>query len=62
MEVSRADPAHMTRLGVYFLDITTSEIPAGTMLQFTFQWGNGQWEGPNFSVAVCLNQLATDLL
>ncbi len=46
------DPAHMTRLGVYFLDIPTSEIPAGTVLQFTFEWANGQWEGSDFSVAV----------
>ena len=48
----RSDPAQMTRLGIYFLDIPTSEIPAGTVLQFTFEWANGQWEGSDFSVAV----------
>jgi glucoamylase len=48
----QTEPATMTRLGLYFLDIPTSGISAGTGLQFTFQWPNSQWEGTNFKVDV----------
>jgi glucoamylase len=41
-----------TRLGIYFLDICTKGIAAGTELEFTFRWENSQWEGHNFDVKV----------
>jgi glucoamylase len=51
-ESQHTEPAIMTRLGLHFLDIRTSGMPAGTVLQFTFQWPNSQWEGTDFKVAV----------
>jgi glucoamylase len=41
-----------TRLGVHFMDIRTNGMAAGTALEFTFRWENGQWEGHNFDVKV----------
>jgi glucoamylase len=48
----REDVTRASRLGVYLLDIPTSDMAAGTKLEFTFLWENGTWEGHNFDVRV----------
>jgi glucoamylase len=38
---------------LFFADLPTAELPAGTVLEFTFQWPEaGKWEGRNFSVLI----------
>jgi hypothetical protein len=39
--------------GVYLADLETSELAAGTRLQFTFYWPDvNRWEGQDFEVRV----------
>lgn len=40
-------------LGVWFADLPTANLPAGSVVEFTFFWKAAQrWEGRNFPVAV----------
>jgi glucoamylase len=42
-----------TGLGLHLVDLPTSDLPAGTQLQFTFYWtGEGQWEEQEYAVNV----------
>jgi glucoamylase len=46
----REDAMKATRLGIYFLDLPTGSMPAGTRIEFTFRWDNGTWQGSNFEM------------
>ncbi len=51
------DTAHDTRTvamnGVHIADLPTSELPAGTRVQFTFFWPDAnRWEGEDFDLRV----------
>jgi hypothetical protein len=38
---------------LFFADLPTADLPAGTVVEFTFHWPEvGKWEGQNFSVAI----------
>jgi glucoamylase len=38
---------------LFFADLRTAELPAGAIIEFTFQWPEaGNWEGRNFSVLI----------
>jgi glucoamylase len=38
---------------LFFADLPTAHLPAGTVVEFTFHWPEvGKWEGQNFSVAI----------
>ena len=40
-------------LGVHLVDLPTGELPAGSGIDFTFFWRDGQrWEGRDFRVLV----------
>jgi glucoamylase len=42
-----------TGIGVHIADLPTSDLPAGTNVQFTFCWSDAnRWEGQNFSVTI----------
>jgi glucoamylase len=42
-----------TGLGVYVIDVPTQNLPAGTVIGFTFYWPNvDHWEGQNFDVTI----------
>jgi glucoamylase len=40
-------------LGIYYIDLPTSEMEIGKSISFTFHWiQSNEWEGKNFSVAI----------
>ncbi len=41
-----------TGLGVYVADIPTAALSIGSVVEFTFRWDAGNWEGVNFRVDV----------
>ncbi|MBM3461319.1 MAG: glucan 1,4-alpha-glucosidase [Armatimonadetes bacterium] len=42
-----------SKLGVYYFDLPSTELPVGTLVIFTFYWLDAQkWEGENFVVTV----------
>jgi glucoamylase len=47
-----SNPANATRLQINYFDIETGNMQAGSEIEFTFRWPNGQWEGQNFKVSV----------
>jgi glucoamylase len=51
-KTQRAKPANATRLDIHYLDIETSNLAAGSEIEFTFYWPSERWEGQNFKVSV----------
>jgi glucoamylase len=52
-DVQRTRMTLEATLGLWFADLPTTGVPAGTRVEFTFFWEEGQrWEGRNFEVAV----------
>ena len=47
------DATHSSGLDVYFTDLPTASLKAGTRIRFTFHWRDGdRWEGTDFEVDV----------
>ena len=47
------ETAHHDRLGLWFADLPTADLPAEALVEFTFFWKTAAcWEGRNFSVLV----------
>jgi glucoamylase len=52
-EASADTTSRDTGLGLFVTDLSTSELPVGSVVMFTFHWPVvGRWEQENFSVAV----------
>jgi len=52
-EVQSTEMAEDTTLGLWFADLSTAKVPAGSRIEFTFFWEEAQrWEGKNFETAV----------
>jgi glucoamylase len=42
-----------TRLGIWYADLPTAQLPIGAEVMFTFHWPDaGRWEGTNFKVLI----------
>ena len=49
----KSDTVSVAALDLWFADFSIKTIPAGSVIEFTFFWKDGQrWEGRNYSVAV----------
>jgi glucoamylase len=49
-----------TGLGVYFVDLPTTELPVGARVCFTFYWSEAdKWEGADFEVIIEPNETGT---
>jgi glucoamylase len=52
-ETRRDTPTRDTGVGVYYADLPTAKLPAGTQFVFTFFWPDADhWEGKDFQVTV----------
>jgi glucoamylase len=53
------DAAHLNDLDLWFADLSSENLPEGSILEFTFFWkGSHRWEGKNYSIAVLGRQHA----
>jgi len=39
-------------LGIFFTDLPTADLAAGSRVTFTMHWGDDHWEGTNFTVLI----------
>ncbi len=50
---NKTDATPVSALNLWFADLPAENCPAGSVIEFTFFWKEGQrWEGRNYSVAV----------
>ena len=49
----KSDTTNIDALGLWFVDFSTVNLAAGSVMEFTFFWKNDQrWEGRNYSVSI----------
>ena len=50
---NKADATHISELNMWYVDLSATACPDGSMIEFTFFWKEAQrWEGRNYSVIV----------